>query len=114
MTVGSRAEVFHGNATQTSGGLTKKDLKMKDGRIISKAASKASKKSYKKTAFKAFVDAAKAKSKALWNYSVKEAKDRLNIDRSKFVRVQGKLLKEAQEIYHILLTKPTRRVKSKK
>ena len=25
-----------------------------------------------------------------------------------------KLLKEAQEIYHILLTKPTRRVKSKK
>jgi hypothetical protein len=63
MTVGSRAEVFHGNATQTSGGLTKKDLKMKDGRIISKAASKASKKSYKKTAFKAFVDVAKAKSK---------------------------------------------------
>jgi hypothetical protein len=51
---------------------------------------------------------------ALWNYSVKEAKDRLNIDRSKFMRVQGKLLKEAQEIYHILLTKPTRRVKSKK
>jgi len=27
MTVGSRAEVFHGNATQTSGGLVKKDLK---------------------------------------------------------------------------------------
>jgi len=40
-----------------------KGLKMKDGRIISKAASKASKKSYKTTAFKAFVDAAKAKSK---------------------------------------------------
>jgi hypothetical protein len=54
MTVGSRAEVFHGNAKQTSGGLTKKDLKMKDGRI---------KKSYKKTAFKAFVDLAKKKSK---------------------------------------------------
>jgi hypothetical protein len=63
MTVGSRAEVFHGNAKQSSGGLTKKDLKMKDGRIISKAASKASKKSYKKTAFKAFVDLAKKKSK---------------------------------------------------
>lgn len=44
MTVGSRAEVFHGTADQTSGGLMKKDLKMKDGRIISKAASKASKK----------------------------------------------------------------------
>ena len=26
MTVGSRAEVFHGNANATSGGLTKKDL----------------------------------------------------------------------------------------
>ena len=43
MTVGSRAEVFHGNANATSGGLTKKDLMMKDGRIISKAASKAAK-----------------------------------------------------------------------
>ena len=31
MTVGSRAEVFHGNANATSGGLTKKDLMMKDG-----------------------------------------------------------------------------------
>ena len=41
MTVGSRAEVFHGNADKTAGGLTKKDLKMKDGRIVSKAASKA-------------------------------------------------------------------------
>ncbi len=40
MTVGSRAEVFHGNADATSGGLTKKDLKLKDGRIISKAASR--------------------------------------------------------------------------
>ena len=41
MTVGSRAEVFHGNADKTAGGLTKKDLKMNDGRIVSKAASKA-------------------------------------------------------------------------
>ena len=44
MTVGSRAEVFHGTADKTSGGLVKKDLMMKDGRIVSKAASKASKK----------------------------------------------------------------------
>ena len=36
-TVGSRAEVFHGNAKHTSGGLTKKDLiKNKHGRIVSK------------------------------------------------------------------------------
>jgi hypothetical protein len=36
-TVGSRAEVFHGNATRTSGRLTKDDLmKNKAGRIVSK------------------------------------------------------------------------------
>lgn len=38
--IGSRAEVFHGTAARTSGGLTKKDLmKGEDGRIKSKAAS---------------------------------------------------------------------------
>ena len=45
--IGSRAEVFHGTADKTSGGLAKKDLIMKEGRIISKAASKAAKKSLK-------------------------------------------------------------------
>jgi hypothetical protein len=60
MTVGSRAEVFHGNADKTAGGLAKKDLMMKDGRIISKSASKSAKKSLKKNPkFKAFVDMAK-------------------------------------------------------
>ena len=35
--IGSRAEVFHGQATKTSGGLTKNDLiKNKIGRIVSK------------------------------------------------------------------------------
>lgn len=39
-TIGSRAEVFHGNADHTSGGLRKKDLiQGEDGRIKSKAAS---------------------------------------------------------------------------
>ena len=62
MTVGSRAEVFHGNANATSGGLTKKDLMMKDGRIISKAASKAAKKSLKQNPkFMAFIELAKEK-----------------------------------------------------
>lgn len=38
--IGSRAEVFHGTAARTSGGLVKKDLmKGEDGRIKSKAAS---------------------------------------------------------------------------
>jgi len=36
-TFGSRAEVFHGNAKKTSGGLTKKDLiKNKNGGIVSR------------------------------------------------------------------------------
>jgi hypothetical protein len=36
-TFGSRAEVFHGNAKKTSGGLTKKDLiKNKNGAIVSR------------------------------------------------------------------------------
>lgn len=37
MTVGSKAQVFHGTAKHTSGGLTKKDLmKTKAGRIVSR------------------------------------------------------------------------------
>ncbi len=44
-TVGSRAQVMHGTAHHTSGGLTKKDLKMnKWGRIVSKAKSMKAKK----------------------------------------------------------------------
>ena len=45
--VGSRAQVFHGNAKRTSGGLMKVHLKKdKYGRIISKKASIASKKRF--------------------------------------------------------------------
>jgi hypothetical protein len=37
VTVGSKAQVFHGTAKHTSGGLTKKDLmKTRKGRIVSK------------------------------------------------------------------------------
>ena len=37
-TVGSKAQVWHGNAKHTSGGLTRKDLmKTKKGRIVSRA-----------------------------------------------------------------------------
>lgn len=42
-TVGSRAQVWNGNAKKTSGGLTKKDLFKKKGRIRSKRASKSAK-----------------------------------------------------------------------
>ena len=38
-----------------------------------------------------------------WNESVKVAKIKLGLDPKKFTRVQGKLLKEAQAIYRILL-----------
>ena len=42
---GSRAEVMHGNAKHTSGGLEKKDLMMnKRGRIVSRKKSKTAKK----------------------------------------------------------------------
>ena len=43
MTIGSRAEVLHGTADQTAGGLKKKDLVLdkKDGQIKSKQAVKA-------------------------------------------------------------------------
>ena len=41
---GSKAEVYHGTADSTSGGLDKSDLKKKQGRIVSKAKSAAAKK----------------------------------------------------------------------
>lgn len=47
-TVGSRAEVFHGNAKRTSGRLTKDDLmKNKAGRIVSKKKNAAGKNALK-------------------------------------------------------------------
>lgn len=58
----SRAEVFHDKTgmLKTAGGLTHKDLMMKDGRIISKARSKASEKALKSNPkFKKFIQAAK-------------------------------------------------------
>jgi|TARA_B110000967_G_C18374281_1_gene312102 hypothetical protein len=40
---------------------------------------------------------------AKWEESVRVAKIKCGIDPKKFTRVQGKLLKEAQAIYSILL-----------
>jgi hypothetical protein len=46
--IGTRAEVMHGTAHHTSGGLTAKDLKYnKHGRIVSRKASEAGKKALK-------------------------------------------------------------------
>jgi hypothetical protein len=78
MTVGSRAQVYHGNATHTAGGLTKKDLKMKDGELVSKKKAKG------------------AKSNP-WIKAVAKAKKELGI--KGFALVQGPLLTRAREIY---------------
>ena len=53
-TFGSRAQVMHGTAMKTSGGLTKKNLRMnKHGRIVSIKASKSAKKNKNLGSFKA-------------------------------------------------------------
>ena len=78
MTVGSRAQVMHGNATHTAGGLKKKDLKKVDGEIVSKKKSKGSKANP-------------------WLKAVAKAKKELGI--TGFALVQGPLLKKAHEIY---------------
>jgi hypothetical protein len=78
MTVGSRAQVYHGNATHTAGGLTKKDLKMKDGELVSKKKAKDAKTNP-------------------WIKAVAKAKKELGI--KGFALVQGELLKRAREIY---------------
>lgn len=56
---GTRAEVMHGNAKHTTGGLKKPDLKMVRGRIVSKKASKQAKLRLKTSPFKQFVTMAK-------------------------------------------------------
>jgi len=57
VTVGSKAQVYHGTAKHTSGGLTRKDLmKNKHGRIVSRAKHSLGKKALKnlvKAGFKA-------------------------------------------------------------
>ena len=78
MSIGSRAQVYHGNATETAGGLKKKDLKMVKGEIVSKSKSKDEKKNP-------------------WIKAVAKAKKDLGI--KGFALVQGELLKRSREIY---------------
>jgi hypothetical protein len=40
---------------------------------------------------------------AKWDESVRLAKIQLRMNPNTFVKIQGKLLKEAQKIYHLLL-----------
>ena len=53
--IGSRAQVFHGTADQTAGGLKKKDLILDNGEIKSKAAQQAALARMKKEGKKYFV-----------------------------------------------------------
>jgi hypothetical protein len=79
-TVGSRAQVMHGTALRTAGGLAKKDLKKsrKTGEIVSK-------------------DKAKTQKKNPWIKAVGEAKRDLGI--KGFALIEGPLLRRAREIY---------------
>lgn len=43
-----------------------------------------------------------------WDDSVKMAKIKLGINPKKFIRIEGKLLKEAQAIYSILILNKTK------
>lgn len=62
--IGSRAEVFHGTAMKTSGGLTKRDLmQSQDGRIKSKSASCAAFSRMKREGKKAMVNVFKPAAK---------------------------------------------------
>jgi hypothetical protein len=45
---------------------------------------------------------------AKWDESVRLAKIKLGLDPKEFTRIQGKLLKEAQIIYHLLLLNKNR------
>ena len=47
LTVGSKAQVFHGSAKHTSGGLTKSDLMKHKGRIVSRKKHALGKKAFK-------------------------------------------------------------------
>lgn len=78
--VGSRAQVMHGNAHHTAGGLLKKDLKKdrKSGEIVSK-------------------DKSKSEKKNPWIKAVAQAKKEMGI--KGFALVQGPLLRRAHEIY---------------
>jgi len=81
-TEGSRAEVMHGNAMRTSGGLTKKDLKMVDGRIISKKQQAAAKKN---PGLKS------------WRKAVTKAKKDLDIPKKEFALIKGNLLRVSRK-----------------
>ena len=86
MAIGSRAQVWHGSAEKTAGGLKKEDLFIgKDGAIKSKAQAAAGKKN---------------PGLKMWRASVDQAKKKLGIPKKgEFVAIEGKVLSETRKIY---------------
>jgi len=73
LAVGSKAQVFHGTARHTSGGLTRKDLILnKRGRIVSRKQAAAGKKAYSRLVKAGY----KAKKGTFKLFSKKSAKTR--------------------------------------
>lgn len=84
--VGSRAEVFHGTALRTSGGLMKDNLVLKDGRISSKRQIAAA-------------EANPALKK--WREAVTKAQKKLKKvpEKGEFVPIKGKVATEARKMF---------------
>ncbi len=82
--VGSRRQVMSGSAVKTKGGLKKKDLKKKDGRIISIEKSK---------------NATKNKALSDWRNAMKKARKDLGITDFVLVKKGSKLYKLTKKIY---------------
>lgn len=82
--MGSRRQVMSGTALHTKGGLKKKDLKKKDGRIISREKSK---------------NATKNKALSDWRNAMKKARKDLGITKFELVKKGSKLYKLTKKIY---------------
>lgn len=83
----SKAMVMHGTCKKTSGGLTKKDIKV-----------------VRKNGQKHYVSRRKSaqakRNLAPWRRAVAQAKKDLGIGKHEFALIKGKLLRRAREIYY--------------
>ena len=84
-TFGTRAEVMHGAAVKTTGGLEKSDLQYVDGRIVSKKACRA---------------ALRNPGLQKWRAAVNSAKKELGIPKTgEMALVKGMLLRKARNLF---------------
>jgi len=91
LAVGSRAQVMHGTADHTSGGLKKSDLKYNEyGKIVSKAASAAGRKAYARNKDKMATPYGRKRTSSKRRSSRRSAKRRSSRRRSSRRRSSGK------------------------